>query len=132
MNNKDILANAPEGATHVSKHDYWKDLDDNKRPMFWYEATNKVMRRWVSVDSLHVSLRSLADIKRIAELEQSLKTVAQTRCVSYEDLAIRDLEQQVKSLSEFAESLLFRGHLENTFERDDVLERIKEIKGGAK
>jgi hypothetical protein len=72
MNNKDILANAPEGATHVSKHDYWKDLDDNKRPMFWYEATNKVMRRWVSVDSLHVSLRSLADIKRIAELERVL------------------------------------------------------------
>jgi len=36
-------------------------------------------------------------IERIAELEESLRTVAQTRCVSYEDLAKRDLEQQVKA-----------------------------------
>jgi hypothetical protein len=45
-------------------------------------------------------------------------------------LESHNLEQQVKSLSEFAESLLFRGCLENTFERHDVLERIKKIKEG--
>lgn len=43
--------------------------------------------------------------KRIAELEESLRTVAQTRCVSYEDLAIRDLEQQAKGIKDAIEYL---------------------------
>jgi hypothetical protein len=45
------------------------------------------------------------------------------------ELAERDIEQQVKGLSEFAESLLFRGCLENTFEIHDVLDRIIQLKG---
>jgi hypothetical protein len=66
--------------------------------------------------------------KSIAELEDKLQ-MASLLCKP-ESLRTHNLEQQVKSLSEFAESLLFRGCLENTFERHDVLERIKEIKGG--
>ena len=42
-------------------------------------------------------------IEKIAELETALKTVAQTRCVSYEDLAIRDLEQQAKGVEKAAD-----------------------------
>ena len=68
--------------------------------------------------------------EQIAELERQLSSSV-AGLFSEKELAERDLEQQVKSLSEFAESLLFRGCLENTFERNDVLERIKEIKGGA-
>lgn len=66
--------------------------------------------------------------KRIAEFE---KRLSNAETMGSEEQAKRDLEQQVKSLSEFAESLLFRDCLENTFERHDVLERIKDIKGGA-
>ena len=62
---------------------------------------------------------------------RELDTVVEIEYFKTKEGAKRDLEQQVKSLSEFAESLLFRGCLENTFERHDVLERIKEIKGGA-
>jgi hypothetical protein len=88
--------------------------------------------------------------KRIAELEEMVSVLAIADETGYVDgygfivdfnkitdearkfLAAHNLEQQVKSLSEFSESLLFRGCLENNFERNDVLERIKEIKGGAK
>ena len=84
MNNKDILANAPEGATH-----YYRTPEGETR--------------------------SLADIRRIVELEKEkaeyvpvLAWIAREcsqvdgsmlhRLKSY--LAIRDLEQQAKALKE--------------------------------
>ena len=63
MTDQEILDNAPKGATHI----------DNVGDYFKY-----------SLRSRGKSLRSLADIKRIAELEK--------------ERAVRDLEQQAKGV----------------------------------
>jgi hypothetical protein len=64
MNNQEILDNAPDGATHV-------DINLN------YIKTDNVGRFLVCsnnywVPAKRLLLRSLADIKRIAELEEDL------------------------------------------------------------
>jgi hemerythrin-like domain-containing protein len=70
---------------------------------------------------------------RISELEEVLKTVAKTRCVSYEDLAKRDLEQQAKGADDFYDYL---ENLENMYIPSNYISGFKEIlreqsKGGA-
>jgi hypothetical protein len=52
-----------------------------------------------------LEVEALAYKDKITELEEALKTVAQTRCVSYEDLAIRDLEQQRKGIEDLFNSI---------------------------
>jgi len=44
----------------------------------------------------------------------------------------RDLEQQAKGLDKLSESMLFRGHLENTVDRDEVKDFAKELRSQAK
>ena len=69
MNNKEILDSAPEGATHVDfdgiywavKGHHWKWYDDNC--LSWRESDNVA------------GVRSLADIRCIAELEKERKTL---------------------------------------------------------
>ena len=73
--------------------------------------------------------------KKVAELEESLRTIAQTRCVSYEDLAIRDLEQQAKGAEDVIESVL--GEPESLTSdalsiRYEFLDRAKQLREQAK
>ena len=76
-------------------------------------------------------LRLIADIKRIAELEKELATII-VGLFSEEELAMRDLEQQAKGVCDLAESMMFRGHLENTLDRTEVLVFAAELTKKAK
>ena len=111
MNNQKILDNAPEGATHVDNEgDYWLMHPDN--------ATETFMDgEWVYCN-MQEPIRSLADIKRITELEKELATSKpppnliwfdrsevlgldpeQTGVI---DLRGMKLEQQAKGLTDYA------------------------------
>ena len=81
MNNQDILDNAPEGATHVDfEGDYFKvetvyqyedESDCGYEDMFRFNYLGDWI---VDRDNLRLT-RSLADIKRIAELEKELSSL---------------------------------------------------------
>ncbi len=109
--NELILENAPEGATHVEiessgDFEYWR----LKGGLFeWHHfcpTSQDYIYSFQKVDSESMEdYHSLTDIKELvelrkknAELNTAYETVTQTRCVSYEDLAIRDLEQQAKGV----------------------------------
>jgi len=114
MKNQEILAKPPEGATHFSWDGYYLKYDIN-RVLEIYHVNYKHWQQastWVGVD------RSLADIRRIVELEK--------------DRDIRDLEQQAKGLEDFAQSLMFRGCLENSFNKYDADEAAIELRSQAK
>ena len=68
MNNQEIVDNAPEGATHIDgEHNFCK-------AGYYFDSK---LRWWIPSEFIGGS-RSLADIKRIAELEnhiQSLKVI---------------------------------------------------------
>jgi hypothetical protein len=76
MTDQEILDNAPKGATHI----------DNVGDYFKY-----------SLRSRGKSLRSLADIKRIAELEK--------------ERAVRDLEQQAKGLEDYVSKTMDNSYI---------------------
>ena len=91
---KQIIAGAPESATHYDTGVYFKALNNKgligSIVLFWGEDNH----RWESVGDMYVSdlmhIRSLADIERIAELEANQ--------------AKRDLEQQAKGIEDWLES----------------------------
>ena len=71
MNNQQILDNAPEGATHIDgEHDFCKEG-------YFYWCTRRNYgdhpEAWIP-DEFIVGNRSLADIRRIVELEKALAT----------------------------------------------------------
>ena len=76
MNNQEILDNAPDGATHV----------DNEGD-YWLMHPEKSTETFMDGDWLYCNpqepLRSLADIKRIAELEKGLKWA--TDCLYFDE-----------------------------------------------
>ena len=82
MIGKDIVDNAPEGATHIDViGQYWMRFNGyrNKR---W----NKISMEWMPSPNCNLA-RSLSDIKRIAELEKELESalyfnIDVTRCLS--------------------------------------------------
>lgn len=67
MNNQEIIDNAPEGATHFDTEYgfYW--MMDRERSQAFSHSANKFEWDTLSSDFL----RSLEDIKRIAELEKA-------------------------------------------------------------
>ena len=71
MNKQEIIDNAPEGATHwdIEYGFYWR-MDKHSSQAFSPSA-NKFEEEKLSSDFL----RSLADIKRIVELEKLLKLI---------------------------------------------------------
>lgn len=73
MRNQEILDNAPEGATHWDGAQYYRYHKDNWFSFHGFE--------WIDAndDELYTacSLRSLADIRRIIELEKTLTRVQQ-------------------------------------------------------
>mgnify|MGYP003634828082 CR=1 FL=1 len=71
MINKDILDNAPTGATHWDFNEYmrWDSSDD-------WECYNENTKEWTHTCGLETTIRALADIKRIEELEYKMKRVS--------------------------------------------------------
>lgn len=66
MNNKDILSNAPHGATHIDDlNEYWELTDSPKNPsMAWIESEG-----WRPMSDVNgYFFRSLDDIKLIESL----------------------------------------------------------------
>lgn len=84
MNDKEILANAPEGATHYSNESecYYRTINNH-----WNEVSEKYS---IWIKSPDFSIRSLADIQRIVELEEEIKR-----------LQASELEQQAKGIDVF-------------------------------
>ena len=102
MTDPEILKGAPEDSTIV-----FNALLIDKSLI---ESMGKTLRL--------MQPRSLTDIRRIVELEK--------------DRDIRDLEQQAKGLEDFAQSLMFRGCLENSFNKYDADEAAIELRSQAK
>jgi len=73
MTNQEILDNAPEGATHYDCDEYMRHVHDGEWE-YWSKAAG-----WEETTP-QSDTRSLADIKRIVELEKvELETVAKAR-----------------------------------------------------
>ena len=71
MNNQEILDNAPEGATHVDADLTYIRTEPCGRFLAYFTFQDG---EWVEDDEFNILLtRSLADIKRIAELEKELE-----------------------------------------------------------
>ena len=88
MTDQEILAKPPEGATHFSWDGHYLKYDLN-RVLEIYHVNYKHWQQastWVGVD------RSLADIRRIVELEK--------------DRDIRDLEQQAMGLADYVSKVM--------------------------
>ena len=68
MNNKYILDNAPEEATHWDFNEYmrWDHIAD-------WQFYNEDTKEWVDPCEVENNIRALADIKRIEELEKALE-----------------------------------------------------------
>lgn len=98
MNNEEILANAPEGATHVDDDfGYWiLSEDQNIKSQAWID-TRKGFRA-LSTDGF--SFRSLADIERILELE------------NYIDIALDNSKEQLITRVNELEKALIRIQIE--------------------
>jgi hypothetical protein len=126
MNNKDILDNAPDGATHLQYCSDGVDVCYLKIGENFYFHDDK---SWLKVSPILANISSIEDIKRIAELEEENERLKQRvndtfdYCESVKkELPIRDLEQQAKYL-QFA--------LENITNPDLIYKKFKEAKGGA-
>ena len=93
MSDKEIIENAPEGATHWDCGEYMMHIHDGNWD-FW-----SMTGQWDDTKP-EEETRSLADIKRIVELEKAAST-QKGLWVTSADLQVWRLEQQAKALSEF-------------------------------
>ena len=69
MDNQKILDNVPEGATHIDRFGDYQKLNKDGESYQWTEMIGGNFN-WYSEKPIVSGLRSLADIKRIVELEQ--------------------------------------------------------------
>ena len=74
MNNKEILDNAPKGATHYSQGIHYLALNSSNNWMR-YDPNGFDNAKWFEANDYKLSycnnnMRSLADIKRIVDLER--------------------------------------------------------------
>jgi hypothetical protein len=73
MTEQEILDNAPEGATHFS-YDFLYLRYSEDQSNYWWSLWLSDLSKWVDKVAVANGLRSLSDIKRIAELEDGLET----------------------------------------------------------
>jgi hypothetical protein len=113
MNNQEIINNAPEGATHIDGE------DDFCKDGYYLGHTSK---RWIPSDCV-VGSRSLADIKRIVELEK--------------ERDILDLEQKIKGaecvyeeMEIYSSAVDMRGAAQRV--TSSLRNRLKSLKAGIK
>ena len=113
MNDKDILANAEKakGATHYDEV-YLKQRANKTTWMYWDNIYGWQMLKLSGINH-YKNLRSLADIKRIAELEKDkvkLKKIVDNHsggfvaCMTGSQFTANNLKQQAKALNEYAYS----------------------------
>ena len=109
MTDQKILDNAPEGATHIDHlFSYWLVKD---RDAFNWHGTG-----WQLISSDAEDFRSLADIKRIAELEGFNVGLAEESCAQQKRIA--ELEKALIGMEDTANNFNERiAELEK--ERDD-------------
>ena len=69
MNNKQILDNAPEGATHVSDNGVYYFMNYPVAMNYWTRG-----QEWVESGGIHHLCRSLSEISEIESLREQLKT----------------------------------------------------------
>ena len=123
MNNQDIVDNAPEGATHIDRFGDYQKLNKDGESYQWTEMIGGNFN-WHPEKPIASGLRSLADIKRIAELEkerdardleQQVKGVERVLCENSLSLVKRErmvLKQIMKQLHEKAKALKEQGECE--------------------
>ena len=96
MKDQEIIDNAPEGATHVDIDlTYWDIRACNDNPIVWDDD------KWFATDDIPTAfamLRSLADIKRIVELEGFNVGLAGESCAQQKRIAELEKER-IKLLS---------------------------------
>ena len=81
MNDQEILDNAPKGATHYSQGIHYLALNSSNSWMR-YDPNGFANAKWFAANDYKLSysnknFRSLADIKRITELEKALAKALQ-------------------------------------------------------
>ena len=106
-------------------------IADIKRIAELEKANNTLYKLMISGELRGVKKATEEYKTQIAELEKELATII-VGLFSEEELAIRDLEQQAKGVCDLAESMMFRGHLENTLDRTEVLVFAAELTKKAK
>ena len=93
MTDQEILDNAPEGATHV------EEAEDG---IFYYRFGGGYASRhcgeWSRLSALNCFVRSLEDIRRIAELEEETTMLRESLGFKKELVAIENLRQQAKGV----------------------------------
>ena len=88
MTNREIIDNAPEGATHIDRDGLYLRYDLNKV----LELYHVNYKHWQQASTWIGVYRSLADIKRIAELENEVEPLALYDFIdSYEGLPMMQL-----------------------------------------
>ena len=91
---REIINNAPEGATHVDDvNEYWSLTTDQNKT--WVKN-----RGWIVLNANGYSFRSLADLREILALrEQNEKLTEWVACIADSHNAIPDwIEQSARSL----------------------------------
>tara|TARA_R110000851_G_scaffold137955_1_gene274086 strand:+ start:25 stop:450 length:426 start_codon:yes stop_codon:yes gene_type:complete len=133
MTDQEILDNAPEGATHIDNCGFYL-----KAGKSGFMEPDNLSNDWDYEYSNHSEVSSLADIQRIVELEKerNVKYITlddrQLVYLTVDDLNRIKLEQQAKGLEDFAQSLMFRGCLENSFNKYDADEAAIDLRTQAK
>jgi hypothetical protein len=132
MTDQEILDNAPEGATHF----------DTCTSTYWHNSSGGYYLICsdgsTTCNAVIGKSRSLADIRRIVELEKDRNVEyiplddRQLVYLTVDDLNRIKIEQQAKGLEDFAQSLMFRGCFENSFNKYDADEAAIELRSQAK
>ena len=112
----------------------YAEIEDLKEKVAELETKVNIMevlaeeRRQFIVNGVELGYISLPD----CEVDSANDTFA--RCNLENEYALNNfkLEQQAKGVEALAYSMLFRGHLENTLDRCEVLDRANEIREQAK
>ena len=86
MTDQEILYNAPEGATHIDRFGDYQKLNKDGESYQWTEMIGGNFN-WYSEKTIVSGLRSLADIKRIVELE---KRIVRVTCVRKQFEALKE------------------------------------------
>ena len=91
MNNQQLLDNAPEGDTSVNKHNQYLWFDGEESFVF-----NPEEKEWVLSfyeECTLEGIRSLADIRRIAELESSIRKLMGAITLESQENVMYELEE---------------------------------------
>ena len=111
MDNQKILDNAPEGATHIDGGEYL----DATTTSYWSLAKSKWCGvEWCGVDELILQddTRSLADIKRIGELEKRLIAPTDSGVIVLDKICEKFNSNKESNLYELTSSIWNKAYFE--------------------